>query len=529
MDSTTPAQLDEVTQLDQATRSKKTETKGQIRGSSLLLAGHVLAKGANFLVQVLIVRYLSQTDYGAFAYALAVVHLGKTVATFGLDRAITRFVPIYHEQGEYNKLFGTIVMVVSTIVSLGLALALLLHGGQRLIARSFVSDQQAMGLLLLLIFLAPIHAIDDLFVGLFAVFAKPRAIFFRKHILAPGLRLIVVSALVLSNGTVFVLASGYLAAGVLGVVIYAVMLFRTMRDQGLFRHFNIGSLNFPWREVLWFTIPLLTSELVYIVMNTLDAVMLEYFRNITDVAALRAVQPAAVNNRLVMTSFATLFTPLAARMFARQDREGINNLYWQTAIWIAIFSFPIFALTFSLARPITLLLYGARYEQSAIILALLSFGYYFHAALGFNGITLKVYGKLRYIVTLNILAAVGNVGLNLLLIPRYGALGAAVGTVCTLILHNILKQAGLRLGTGINLFEWRYFKVYLTIAASALGLLLIQSLTSAPVYISILLAGLASFLVFWLNRRLLDIEKTFPELLHVPLFRLILGSSRRPA
>jgi O-antigen/teichoic acid export membrane protein len=121
------------------------------------------------------------------------------------------------------------------------------------------------------------------------------------------------------------------------------------------------------------------------------------------------------------------------------------------------------------------------------------------------------------------LTAVVNLGVNLLLIPKYGALGAAIGTTSTLVLHNILKQAGLRLGTGINLFEWRYFRVYLMITFSALGLLLVQLLSSAPVYVSVALAGLASLLVIRLNRHLLNVEQTFPELLRLPLMRRILG------
>jgi O-antigen/teichoic acid export membrane protein len=224
-----------------------------------------------------------------------------------------------------------------------------------------------------------------------------------------------------------------------------------------------------------------------------------------------------------MTSFALLFTPMAARLFARDDREGINNLYWQTAIWIAVFSFPIFALSFSLAEPLTVLLFGARYEQSAIILALLSFGYYFNAALGFNGLTLKVFGKLRYIVTVNIAAALVNVGVNLLLIPRYGALGAAIGTCGTLVAHNFFKQAGLALGTGISLFEWRHLKVYTVIGLSALGLLLIQIAFSPPALVSLVLAGLASALVILINRSSLAVGQTFPELLRFPLMRRLFG------
>jgi O-antigen/teichoic acid export membrane protein len=52
--------------------------------------------------------------------------------------------------------------------------------------------------------------------------------------------------------------------------------------------------------------------------------------------------------------------------------------------------------------------------------------------------------------------SLANLGINFVLIPRYGALGAAVGTAATLVIYNLLNHAGLLLGTGINLFERRY-------------------------------------------------------------------------
>jgi O-antigen/teichoic acid export membrane protein len=335
--------------------------------------------------------------------------------------------------------------------------------------------------------------------------------------------LAVVLLLILGKSGVFFLAGGYLAAGTIGVGLYGIILFNVLRKQGLFKYFNIKALAIPWREIFAFTIPLMTSDLVYILMNSSDAVLLEHFRGSTDVAAFRAVQPAAGLNQLVMTSFQLMFTPVAARLFAREDREGINNLYWQTAIWMSVIAFPIFAMTFSLAQPLTVMLYTQTYADSAIILALLSFGYYFSTALGFNGLTLKVFGKVRYIVVVNILAALVNVGINLLLIPRYGALGAAIGTCGTMVAHNILKQLGLLFGTGINLFEWRHLKVYLVIALSTLGLLLVQLTMSTNIYIGTVLAALVSLLVLALTRKSLAIGQTFPELLRFPLMRRLFG------
>jgi O-antigen/teichoic acid export membrane protein len=497
-------------------------TKRQIRGSSLLLFGQLASKGLTFLVQVMIVRYLSKADYGAFAYALSIASLGTTICLFGLDRAVTRFAPIYHEREDYRKMAGTIAMALLTVLLLGLAVIMIFYGLQGYLDRTFIKDNMAAALLLILIFFAPVDALNNLMNGMFAVFSKPGAIFFRKYILGPGLEILVVVLLIVGKSGVRFLAVGYLFSGILAIIIYGAMLIQMLRKMDLVRFFKPAIIQIPAREILMFTIPLLTSDLVYVVMNSVDAILIEYFYNTGALAGLRAVQSTAKLNLFVLSSFALLFTPAAARMFARNDQKGINNLYWQNAVWIAVVTFPIFILSFSLAQPITVLVYGQRYEDSALIMALFSLAYYFNAATGQNGMTLKVFGKLRLIVLINVAAAVLNLLVNLLLIPRYGALGAAFGTFITLIIFNCMKQGGLRL-IGISIFDITYLKVYLSIGAIAVALLLVQVIFSPPIYLSIAMAGIGSWLVFRLNIRLLNIEQMFPELLKIPFMKKILG------
>jgi O-antigen/teichoic acid export membrane protein len=251
---------------------------------------------------------------------------------------------------------------------------------------------------------------------------------------------------------------------------------------------------------------------------------LEYFRGTSDVADFKAVIPLAGLSLVVMQSFKYLYTPLAARLFARNDRVNINDLYWRTAIWIAIFSFPVFAVSFALSEPVTVLVLGSRYAQSGTILSLLALGNYFNAALGFNSYTLRVYGKVRYIMAIDLLAAVLGLALNLWLIPLYGALGAAIGTCAALIAHNLLNHAGLLQGTGIDLFQWRYLRVYASLIVAAAGLLLIQMTFDLPLVIGVILVGLVSLFIVRLNRKELDVGQMFPELRRIPLLRPLLGS-----
>jgi O-antigen/teichoic acid export membrane protein len=493
-------------------------TRRQLRGSTLLAVGRIFSVAANFAAQVLIVRFLSKSDFGAFAYALAIASLLETTAALGLDRAVSRFLPIYHEREESAKAAGTVALAVATILTVGLGGLLVVYGLQALAGSSFLEGEaQAASLVLVLVLLGPIRALDAISIAIFAVFSRTRAIFVRKHVLGPVLRLAIVLALVASGSGVIFLAAGFVVAGAAVLAIYLPLLVRLLREEAVLAWLRPRRIDIPARELFGFALPLLSIDALYVVMNSADALLLAHFGTAEDVASFKAIQPAARLNQTMLATFALLFTPVAARLFARGDTDGVRQLYWRTATWVALFSFPLFVLTFSLAEPVTVGLFGERYRSSATFLALLSLAYYFNAALGFNGLMLRVYGLVRYVVVISLAAAVVNVALNLVLIPLYGALGAAIGTAATLVAHNVLKQAGLRRGTGVSIFERRYLRFYLGVTTTAVVVLAVQLAFELGLALSIGIAVLASAALVLANRGVLEVRDTFPELARLPL------------
>jgi len=504
-------------------RSGKESARQGIRGSSLLLFGRLISLAANFVFQVLVVRYLSVTDYGAFAYALAIITLAQTVVTLGLDRAIPRFVAIYDEQGARDRMFGTIMFTTATMIVLG---AILVTGAWLLEPSlgAITSDPTARHVLVLMLALAPVQALDDTMISLLAVFAKARSIFFRRYVLAPLLRIAIALALIGLNASVEFLAIGYLAAAVVGLIINAAILRTSLIRGGRLAGFRLSGLTVPFREILSFTVPAMSTDVAAVALGVFGVAILEHTAGSEQVAEFRVIQPAAALNQFAMTSFAILFTPLASRLVARHDRDGLQTLYWQTAAWLAVISFPIFAVTFSLAEPLTVALYEHRYRDSAPFLAALALAYYFNAALGFNGQTLKVGGYLRQVVVVSLITVVTSVVLNLLLVPGFGAVGATAAMAGSLILFNILKQVALTRATGVSLLEASAVPVYVSIVAAAFAVLAVQTFLSPGLVIDLVVAGLASIAVLLVNRHRLAASETFPELRRLPLYSRILGT-----
>jgi O-antigen/teichoic acid export membrane protein len=497
--------------------------RGQIRGSSLLLVGRLLSLAMSLVIQIMIVRALSKPSYGAFEYGLSLVTLGATLATLGLHRAVSRFVPIYEERREYDKVLGTIILAVTAVAGLGAVE----------VAAFFVLDASLPGtlggggpvgsLLPILILLAPLQALDSILVGLLAVLARARSIFLRTYVLAPGLRFVVVLVVIVSDGGVSVLAAGYVAAEVAGLAVFTAVLYRATREVGLLDHLQLDSVRIPARKIFALTIPLLTTELVYVVLIVSDALLLQHFRGPREVAELKAVTPAAGLIQVVILSFTPLFTPLASRFFARRVHDDINELYWRTASWIGVLSFPIFAVTFLLAKPLTVTAFGSRYADSAILLSILAVGFYVQSALGFNGTTLMVFGRIRYIVVVNVLTVTISLVLSAWLIWRFGALGAAIGTAAGLIVHNVLKQIALGIATTVQFFDLRYLRIYAGIAVAFAVLIAVAVSGRRSLLLDLIVAACGSAAVVFHSRRALAATETFPELLRFPLARRLLG------
>ncbi|MBZ0267621.1 flippase [bacterium] len=497
------------------------DAKRQIRGSSLLLAGRILSLVTNLVVQVLIVRSLSKSGYGAFAYAMSIATIGEGIVSLGLHRAVARYVPMYDEEGDRARALGTIVLSMGATAAVGAAAVLLIAGLRGVILGDLIHTEGAVVALVTLAALAPLGGLDRLFVGVFSVFGRTRAIFVRRFLVTPGLRLLVIAVLILQGGGVELLSAGYVAAGFLGLLVYGVLFVQLLRDR---EYLGVG-MKFPARELFSFALPLLTTELVFAGINHADAVMLGHMTGAEDVASLRAVYPVARLNQVVLEMFAVLFPPIIARLYQRRDFAAVNDAYWRTARWVAVLSFPVFAFTFSLARPITTLLFGERYSDSGTLLALLTFGYYAHASMGPNGVVLNIYRLIRYVVIVNVAALAANIAGNLLLIPAMGARGAALATAGTLILHNVLKQFGFRGAKGMRVLDPSVARAYGTLVAAVAALAALEWFVRPGVVVAALAAAIASGIVLAVNRRALDVAGTFPELARLPLLGRILGAA----
>lgn len=492
----------------------------QLRGSSLLLAGRLLSKLVNFGVQVAIIRLLTKDDFGAFAYGLALVAAGEVLVKLGLGHGANRFVPYYFERKEYPLLLGTLGLVVVTILVLGAMTFGILW---------WVSDQGFSGfprgsggtVVLLLALLAPIQALDQICVQTLACLAKPKAILVRKHVVGPGLRALAVAIAFVADGSSEVLAGAYLAGGLLGLMICLQIVLKELRAHGVLP-LPVSQWRIPWSPLANYSFPLISSDVVSITLTGITTVLLMTTSGELEVASMRAVAPAAALNMLVVQSFGILFLPSAARLFARNDLSAFSQQHWESVAWVSVLSFPIFALTFCIAPKLVVVLFGQEYASSAAVLAVLAIGNFAAVAMAFNAESLQVLHRTRALAWSNLLMIVSSVVLAALLCPAYGAMGAAIAVTVARLLGVGTRQIALLRSNAMSATPTAIRSIWLQLLGASLGVGLVGWVWQPALMIQLLVMALGCLWLLRACARKLDVARTFPELLRVPLISRLL-------
>ena len=494
----------------------------QVRGSALLLSGRCCALAMNLITQIVIVRALSMTEYGHLAYAVAIVEVLSTIGLFALDKTVLRYCAIYHEQHDLARFAGSLVISVASPACFGLAFLIGLLTAGDSISQLLGFDSVSQQLLLVLALLIPANGFASVSLSLITVIKGARSVYFRKHLLSPLLKLILVSSAAFMSSKPTTLAAALMIAGIVGLLIDMRLISRLLTEENLIPYFKPSRIMLPIREFVSYGLPVVASDLSFMVRSTLLVFLLGWIGNTEDTARLRSVLPLVRLNELVVLNFMVLFVPTASRLFASGKLEQLWETHRQSNLWIMTLSFPVFAATTALARPLTVTMFGAAYADAAILLVILSTGYYIQAVYGLNGHVLRVLGRVKLLLAADIAGGLILLGLALSAIPRWGALGAAVSAAVGIVVHSQLRtMAVLQVKPRGMASTTSRIPTLITLAVTA-AVAYLSAIWTPGWIVGSALATLASALVLTVNRRRLNVDQTFPEFRRIPLLNRIL-------
>lgn len=415
-----------------------------VKGSGVLLVALVVELGVSFVAKVIMAQSLSQVNYGVVSLGIVVMSILSTVTMLGLRTGIARYLPRFDDLTDRRGvLISSYAMAMPVSVGVGIAVFL----GAPFLAVVVFSDPALTVPLRIFACIIPLSAFVNMVIGTGQGLKDPLPQVALRHLLLPIARFAGIGAVLLAGFGAVAIAGAYFAAYLLTAVLalWYLLTQTPLLDRS-------SGWTPRYRELLAFSAPLIITRVMVHVFSDLDMLMLGSLvaDGTAAVGTYNVVYPLAELLTLALTAFRFIFVPVLSELHADQEVADARRLYQVSTKWAGMATLPLFLLLLLFPERIISLTFGAKYAEGATALAILSVGFFVHSVVGLNGSALTAFGRTRTIMWDNVATATVNVVLNLLLIPRYGIVGAAVATTVSYLLLNLLYSVQLHREIGVQ-------------------------------------------------------------------------------
>jgi len=208
------------------------------------------------------------------------------------------------------------------------------------------------------------------------------------------------------------------------------------------------------RRLLTFAVPIGAYDFLNAIIVRLDVVMLGCFIGrapgvtLTTVGVYGAVVEVASGLRKVNQAINPIFAPVVAHMTAKSEQELAAATYSRLAQWMLWILLPLVAVMV-LAGAIILMIYGPAFRQGGVWLGIVGAACATNAFVSLGETVIMVQRPRLNLINSSVTCVIA-IAANLLLIPRFGVTGAAIGILLPYIVQGILRHAALRW-----VFRWR--------------------------------------------------------------------------
>ncbi|PCJ15889.1 MAG: O-unit flippase [Candidatus Cloacimonadota bacterium] len=373
------------------------------------------------LVMIWLTRYLGPKDFGTYSYTLSFVMLFRVLITLGLDNIVVRDLAL--NKSKVNEILGTsfILRAISSVV--GILIVLL--------ASNLFSHSRLEENLICIFSLAYIFQNFNVIDLYFQSQVKSKYVVIVNSI-SMAITSIMKIYLLLNNGSLSEFTFVYVVDSII-VALGLLYLYKQQQNSILLWKFNYSIAV----KMLKDSSPLILSGSLTLVYTRVDQIMISNLLNSTEVGYYAAaVKLSEFWYFLPMLVVNSIFPKIIE--YKQVSLKLYYNFLENLHKILYISSCIIVLLIFFNANSIIAILYGDSYLDSVIVLKIHIITLIFVALAAASSRWIYI-ENLQYTAIYRVLfAAILNVVLNYLFIPKYGIKAAAIATLMSQILSSYL-------------------------------------------------------------------------------------------
>jgi O-antigen/teichoic acid export membrane protein len=402
--------------------------------------------GLSFITTVFLARLLSPSDYGMYTLVYAMVSLLFVPSEFGLPTLVVRETARGMLNQDYASVKGVWRWTRRTTTLISLTLVVVTLVGIWLFKDSLTS--QRLKTLLWGLALVPLIALGDLRGAALSGLHRVAISQLPEFLVRPGIfaLLLVIVALDGNSSLSAPLAMAlYVISSASAFGIGAWLLWRATPLQ-------VRDVLPSYNNRLWLlnALPLALIGGLQLINQQASFLIQGFFLPDAAIGIYRIASQVALLASFGLMTINLVLTPRFATLFAQGDMKTLQYLVTASARVILIINIVLTVGFIVWGKLFLFLAFGSPYETAFIPLVILLVGQLINSGMGSVGLLLNMSGHERETARGLIVAALLNVILNLLLIPRWGINGSSFAASISLIIWNVLLWLAVRKKLGIN-------------------------------------------------------------------------------
>jgi len=387
-----------------------------IQNASLYTLGNLIPKAVSLILLPIYTRYLSPEDYGIVTSMEVLSGVLLVFFTMAIDRSIYRLYFEYKTAEAKREYLGTITIAIAVI---SVSVLLLLFIFRSLVGQIFKSIE---------FYPFYVYAILTVFLSVFSIVPK---IYLQVNEKARKFLTLSILEFLLSSGLIlwFVVVKKAGAVGMLEGRLFASIIILPLFLNISFRISDFKFKPEILKESLAFSLPMIPSLLAVWMLDLSDRIFIERYFSLSDVGIYSLGYKIAGLIIIFTSAFDKAYFPMFFRLAnTEQQDEAKKKLYKYNNYYVLALLSVVFFISFFSNEAIVFLL-DPKYKESAKIVPVIALAYFISQSSGLLNLSIYQAKKTKQIMYITLGSAGLNLCLNFLLVPRFGAYGAAYATV----------------------------------------------------------------------------------------------------
>ncbi|HET7568280.1 MAG TPA: lipopolysaccharide biosynthesis protein [Gaiellaceae bacterium] len=409
--------------------------------SGMYVAADGLARAVSLVLTVLYTRYLSPADYGTLAITSTVVLLLGPLLGLSISSAVTRLWFEEHDEGERRRLVASSLGFLLVAATVMVAVVEIAGDAGAFDVFSFAHYSPYLRYAVLTAYCS---VFLDLPVTILIVQRRPGRVL-SLAIVNAGMTLGLSLALVvgLGEGVLGVLRANLVSAAAMAVVGLVV----TLRISGN----RVEQDGERIRKALRFSVPLIPSLLAQWVLQVSDRPLLAHFVSSGAVGRYYVGYSVGAIAGLLVHGASRAMQPIVLRdLKAGADTRVVRTgTYWFGALTVLCLALALWG------RDLLALVAGSSFDSAVRVVPVVAAAHVAFAAYAIVSQGIWFAMTTRWVPLLTAAAGAVNVGLNVLLVPRFGLMAAAVDTAAG---FGALALLFALLASRVYRIDWEYVR-----------------------------------------------------------------------